>query len=116
MDYRSFEGVRWKIVYGEYEGVEKYAVNELYKVVQQNVPYILTLNHHGDTENLKDFNLIFIGTIKSNSHIKEFASKEVITLNPNKEDMQLRCAKVSITAKEKWSFWQEPIPTESFMR
>ena len=90
MDAKSFKGNRWIIISGKYEGVEKYAVDELYKLVQQHVPYILTVyaddaNPEDLKENLRDdlknYNIIFIGTEYSNEYIAELSKDGIIGFN-----------------------------------
>ncbi len=77
MDRKSFDGNRWMVVYGKYEGLEGYAVNELYKAVQQYVPYILTAHDTENVEKFKDFHLIIMGTGSSNGIVKKLALEGV---------------------------------------
>ncbi|HOJ12593.1 MAG TPA: hypothetical protein PK733_18670, partial [Clostridiales bacterium] len=102
MDAKSFKGNRWIIISGKYEGVEKYAVDELYKLVQQHVPYILTVYagstaseglkdelkedlredlREGLKSDLKNYNIIFIGTEESNEYIAGLLKDGIIRLN-----------------------------------
>jgi len=87
MDYKTYEGIRWKLIYGKYDGVEKFAINELYKIVQQYVPYTLTISDSANIniEEAADYNLLFIGTSKSCSFINNFAKEDIIKLNERKE-------------------------------
>lgn len=80
MDPKDFKGSRWAIVSGEYKGVEKYATDEIYKLVQQYVPYILPVfSLDTDKALLKDYNVIFIGTVESNSYIAGFKADGIIS-------------------------------------
>lgn len=91
MDHKTFEGIRWTVVYGKYEGVEAYAVNELYKVIQQFVPFTLTVkNASAGREEISCFSIVFIGTAESNQYIKEFAEKGIISLNTKKEGYSIK--------------------------
>jgi hypothetical protein len=38
---RRYPGPRWRLVYGSYEGVEQFAVDELQRAVQRYLPYVL---------------------------------------------------------------------------
>ncbi|HHY23467.1 MAG TPA: hypothetical protein GX527_04405, partial [Clostridiaceae bacterium] len=79
MDPKNFKGSRWVIVPGKYEGVEKYAVDELYKLVQQYVPYVLPVfSDDTDSEKFKDYNVIFIGTEESNMYIAKFKKDGIV--------------------------------------
>lgn len=86
MDYVTHEGMRWTIVYGKYDGVEKYALDVLYNVVQPHVPYILTVNSANiSIRDLSCYNIIFLGTVNSNRYIRDFADKGIIVPNIKKE-------------------------------
>jgi hypothetical protein len=65
---------RWTIVYGNYTGIEGYAVRELNKLVQGYVPYVVRAvpasSFRLDEE--KENNLIFIGICSSNSYLNQF--------------------------------------------
>jgi hypothetical protein len=79
MNFGKFSGKRWTVICGRYDGVEGYAVNELYKAIQQYVPYILTVNRdRSDLSKVMGHNMIFIGTASSNRYIKEFIEKRII--------------------------------------
>jgi len=86
MDFSQFCGKRWTIIYGRYEGVEGNAVDELYKVMQQHVPYILTVRAaESGLDGISDHNLAFIGTVSSNSYIRSFKNSGLITPDGKKE-------------------------------
>lgn len=102
MDVKNYEGTRWAIVMGKYEGIEKYAVNELYKVIQQYVPYVLTVNNDNiESQKLKDYNVIFIGTSTTNSYIAQFVNKGIIKPNMKKEEYTIKtCQSTFNTERE----------------
>ena len=96
MDMKSYEGKRWIIVYGKYEGVEKYAVDELYKLVQQYVPYILTIStHDAKPEDIRDYNIILIGTEESNRYIAQLKESNILTVNQNKQGYTIKVSESS---------------------
>jgi hypothetical protein len=92
MDFRHFEGKRWTIVYGSYEGLEEYAVNELHKTVQQFLPYILTSGDgsSGELQNFAGFNIIFIGTVGSNRHLAKLAGDGIFRPEHKKEGYAMK--------------------------
>ena len=70
MDYVTHEIPRWKIVYGQYQGVEKTAVNELYRLVQRWTPYVVTVEaaERFSPEALEG-HVLYIGTLEGNCHL-----------------------------------------------
>ena len=44
-----YPGTRWTLLYGSYEGVEQFAVNELQRMVQRSIPYVLEVLPAGRT-------------------------------------------------------------------
>ena len=89
MGVKGFSEKRWHIVFGSYAGVEKYAANELYKVIQKYVPYVLTVSYSAE-ELPKDKNLIFLGTAESNRFIGDLADKKLVTLNLKPQGYAIR--------------------------
>jgi hypothetical protein len=86
MDRKNYQGKRWVIVYGDYSGVEGFAVDEAYKMVQQYVPYILTVKPAtAAAEELKGCNVLLIGTQESNPHIAKLAQEGWLTMNPHQQ-------------------------------
>ena len=68
MDRKSFDGTRWTIAFGSYDGLEGYAVDQVYKVIQRSVPYVLTAGPT-DKPAPADHNVLLIGTADSNPRI-----------------------------------------------
>ena len=66
-----FEGTRWVIVYGNYEGVENFAVNELQREVQRSLPYVMGIHRNCDRKLLEQNHVIFVGTAENKPSIKE---------------------------------------------
>jgi hypothetical protein len=69
---------RWTIVFGNYTGVEGYAIRELNQLVQKYVPDIVRVvpAKAFHLEEDKEANLIFIGTTVSNSFFNRFAQEK----------------------------------------
>lgn len=72
---------RWTIVYGNYVGVEGYAVRELNKLVQRFVPDTIRVVPANSflLEEDQETNLIFIGTCSTNSYLKRFSQEKIFT-------------------------------------
>lgn len=70
--------LRWTIVFGNYTGVERYAIRELNKLVQKYVPYTLRVVPASSfrLEENQEANLIFIGTTTTNSFLNQFAQEK----------------------------------------
>jgi hypothetical protein len=69
--------LRWTIVYGNYTGVEGYAVRELNQLVQGYVPYVVRVVPAKSfrLQDNKENKLIFIGTTTSNSYLNQFGQE-----------------------------------------
>ena len=81
MDKRTFDGPRWTVAFGDYEGLEGYAVDELYKVVQRSLPYILTAAPvSGDAPESAGYNVLLAGTPASNPRIAALVREGRIVL------------------------------------
>lgn len=61
-----YEGLRWQLIYGSYEGVEAFAVNELQRMVQTNFPYVMRVEP--GAKNITDHqdHLILVGKKEDN--------------------------------------------------
>ncbi len=64
-------GTRWSILYGAYTGVEQTAVNDLHKLVQFFLPYVLTAQPASSTDSISPDNLILAGTPHTNPLVAE---------------------------------------------
>ena len=71
---------KWIIVYGNYENIEKNAVENLYKTVSDYVPYSLICKSFEKVleSELSECNIIFVGTKDNNSFVKKH-SKNILT-------------------------------------
>jgi hypothetical protein len=86
---------RYKIVFGDYNGIQREAINTLYSIVQQYVPYILVaINADGSGEpidlvNTKD-NLIIAGTTGSNPLLKKLGDAGAYTIQRKAEGYSIK--------------------------
>lgn len=90
MDAKNYGNERFRIYYGSYQGVEKFAVNELYKVVQQYIPYLLTIKDSKEKEDLVDYFPIVVGTIETNEILKELYDKGLFVPETSKEGFSIK--------------------------
>lgn len=76
-----YEGSRWILGYGSYEGTEQLAINELQRMVQRYVPYVLTVlpAAQAAVQNAKT-NLLLVGTAADNAALAELGRLQLIEL------------------------------------
>lgn len=78
MDNKYYGDTRWKIFIGNYDGVEKTAVDRLYGFVQNYLPYILTV-HQADENWLEELKngqkLLVIGTLENQPVLQQLADE-----------------------------------------
>lgn len=77
-----YEGVRWEVVFGRYEGLQQFALDELQRMVQYFLPYVLALVPAKDQPDLgahatatHENNLILVGTPKDNGVIARLVAQ-----------------------------------------
>jgi hypothetical protein len=89
---RRYPGVRWTLLYGSYEGVEQFAVNELQRMAQRNLPYVLEILPISRTPGPKR-NLILVGTPAANPKIAELGQKGLLKLPTHAQGYTIACLK-----------------------
>jgi hypothetical protein len=72
------KGKRWAIVYGDYSGVEKTAINELQRAVQGLLPYVVIAQRQEDYFNLIQAHYLLAGTPRNNRFIAELIEQKAI--------------------------------------
>ena len=87
-----YAGPRWSLLYGSYEGVEEFAVNELQRMVQRNVPYVLEVLPANQTP-IAARSLILVGTPATNPKIAELARRGLVKLPTQAQGYTLACLK-----------------------
>ena len=75
-----FKDIRWRIVYGSYMGVEKFALEELQKRVQDFFPYVIEIHPADAYEWNSQSHHFLLGTATNNPKIKELADKGLVKL------------------------------------
>ena len=72
-----YPGPRWSLLYGSYQGVEEFAVNELQRMVQRSIPYVLEVLP-ADRSPDGARNLILVGTAGENPRIAELGRRGAV--------------------------------------
>lgn len=68
----------WSIYYGEYDGVERFAVKELHRIISENNPDCITVKKVPADPDLLTGHSIILGTRHNNCLIAELVEKKVI--------------------------------------
>ncbi|HHV54931.1 MAG TPA: hypothetical protein GXX55_05755 [Firmicutes bacterium] len=77
----------WVVIYGERRGTEWYAVKEINRIIQRDVPYILRIvGADSADEEVMHHNVIILGTPKSNPMIRRFLEDGVIDICDGKPE------------------------------
>jgi hypothetical protein len=87
-----YAGPRWSLLYGSYEGVEEFAVNELERMVQRHVPYVLEVQPGSQTP-IATRSLILVGTPAMNPKIAELGRRGLVKLPTLAQGYTLACLK-----------------------
>jgi hypothetical protein len=76
-DGLRYPGLRWRISYGAYSGVERFAVDELEQAVEQYVPYVLEVGP-ARAAGAEEGNLLLVGTADEHPRIAELQAKGLV--------------------------------------
>ncbi len=86
-----YPGTRWKIVYGEYAGISKFAVAELQRILQSYVPYVVEVVAAGDYRPDSEENCLAVGTREDNALIERCVGEGWIKAPTQPESFAYRC-------------------------
>lgn len=86
-----YEGTRWRIYYGKYDGVEQFAVNELQKIVQRHFPYIIEVQEAANMQPDTDTNAIIVGTPADNKQIAYLIEEGLLAAPSLPEEYSIAC-------------------------
>lgn len=86
-----YPGIRWKIVYGRYEGVERFAVAELQRIVQTYVPYVVEIVAARDYRPGQDDHCLVLGTAADNPLVRHCIDQGWIKAPARPEGFAYRC-------------------------
>lgn len=94
---RRHDGTRWSLLFGAYDGVEKFAVDEAQRYFQNFLPYVIQAKNAEkpgsmDKETLAG-HLLLVGTRKNNPLIAYLIGKGIIAAPKGTEGYALACVK-----------------------
>jgi hypothetical protein len=87
----KYEHPRWQVVYGEYSGINKFALSETVSALQAFLPYVVEVNSCNDIncENTQD-HLLVIGETDSNKLLRELSEKNLLAVPDHPEGYSIR--------------------------
>ncbi len=80
---------RWTLVFGDYTGIEQYAVTELQRGIQYYVPYVLPVRAAAGIDPAQCEHLLLVGTAANNRWIADLLARGVIPPPPGAEGYTL---------------------------
>ena len=89
MSIIEFPGTRWQILYGNYQGIERFAVAELQRCLQSYLPYLLPIS--AVNESLAKGHIALLGTVKNNPLIANLVSRKIIVAPSKSEGYTIQC-------------------------
>jgi len=85
---RRYEGIRWRLILGRYDGVQQFAVDELQRMAQTHVPYVIeTVLAAADIEGHED-HLLLCGTAEDNRWIRQLQEQGVLEIPDRRKATQ----------------------------
>ncbi len=81
----------WILYYGSYDGIEKLAVNEMNRAVQDYLKYVLEVRRAASADDPPRGSAILVGTPASNPFIAWLAEKGVISVPSHPEGYTIAC-------------------------
>jgi hypothetical protein len=95
-----YPGPRWHLIYGNYSGEEKFALDELQKMIQRYVPYVVEIRH--SVEELdQDANHILVGTAVNNPQIAERAQRGALAAPTKPQGYSIVCSKSPLNSERR---------------
>lgn len=95
-----YPGPRWHLIYGDYSGIEKFALDELQKMVQRYLPYVVEVHHAAEPLD-HDAHHILLGTIANNFQIANLVQKGVVKVPDKPQGFASACGKSSWNPERK---------------
>jgi hypothetical protein len=86
-----YEGTRWKIYFGDYTGVQKFAVNELQKAVQKHMPYVVEVHEAAAERPDADVNAVLVGSPSDNQQIAHLVELGLLPAPTAPEGYSIAC-------------------------
>ena len=92
---KRHEGTRWSLLYGSYEGVEKFAIDEAQRYFQSCLPYVMRVECAGKngaaTPEKLAGHLLIVGTKENNPLAAQLIDKGLIERPRGPEGYTLKC-------------------------
>lgn len=79
---KRFEGTRWALLYGAYEGAERFALAEAQRFAQTFVPYVMPTLPAADSASVRDHHALLVGTPERHPMIRELVRAGRIDIPP----------------------------------
>ncbi len=93
-----YPGARWTLLYGNYTGIEQFAVNELQAVVQEFLPYTIETLPAAQTAVPAEGHVLLVGTPDNNRHINELVRRGQLNIPAAPESYAIRCMESPFSA------------------
>ncbi len=85
------DGARWELIYGSYDGVARFAVQELQASVQTFLPYVIRCVPAAGAAAHPKQHAVLIGTPGAHSMIAELAARHLITIPDRPQAYTIAC-------------------------
>ncbi|MDD3926311.1 MAG: hypothetical protein PHT33_06610 [bacterium] len=85
------EGVRWRIIYGNAQGVEGFALTELQRMAQDFLPYVVTVIEARQEAGCEGWHTILLGTVSNNAGIADLAKQGLISIPDRPQGFSVSC-------------------------
>ncbi len=86
-----FPGIRWKIIYGRYDDIQRFAVAELQRTIQSYVPYVVEIIAARDYQPREKDHCLVLGTAEDNPLVKRCIDQGWINPPVKAEGFAYRC-------------------------
>ncbi len=73
-----YPGRRWEIVYSSYEGVQRFGVDEVQRMLQRYLPYVVAVRAAGSEKPDADVHRILIGTVGQHAGVAAFIQRGLV--------------------------------------
>ena len=95
-----YPGTRWHLIYGSYNGVEQFALDELQRMAQRYLPYVVEIRHAAEALD-SDANHILIGTLANNPRLAELQQRSAFKAPTQPQGYSAACFKSPWNAARK---------------
>lgn len=86
-----YEGKRWSLVFGAYEGVEQFAINEMQRSVQRFLPYVIAVHDGTNVDPQILEHVILVGTVDNHPLIRGLVEAGHLTIPSEAQGFTAAC-------------------------